>query len=113
MSKGIKRLTNQKIRSKRNLLNYKPKYSDCEITENVCPKGKTVKKNATVDRKGVQYQCPKCNYKSKRKWSVKTHCDSVHEGVKYPCSKCDYKATQPSSLKLHIKAVHEGVNPAS
>ena len=58
---------------------------------------------------GLRYSCDKCDYKAKRKDSLKIHVQVKHEGVCYSCEQCDYKTTWKVHLKRHVDAQHLGV----
>ena len=67
------------------------------------------KQQTKVQENKKQHKCSLCGYTSFRKFSLKTHIESVHKGNKpHKCSICDYATTQKRHLKRHIESVHEG-----
>ena len=59
---------------------------------------------------GQDYDCNKCDYKTKLKNELSEHEKQVHEGEKavcYVCHKCDYKTNVKNDYIMHMEEVHE------
>ena len=52
------------------------------------------------------HSCDQCDYKTKRKYGLKKHIESVHGGVWHSCEQCDYKTKWKDDLKTHTESVH-------
>ena len=48
------------------------------------------------------HSCDQCDYKTKRKYGLKKHIESVHGGVWHSCEQCDYKTKWKDNLKKHL-----------
>jgi len=56
----------------------------------------------------IKYMCETCDYSSKDKWRLKTHQNFAHKGIKFSCKLCEYHAKSNSRLKNHFKFEHGG-----
>ena len=54
----------------------------------------------------AEYNCEKCDYKTKQRSHLVSHTKAMHEGIKFPCDKCDYKAGYNHHLNLHKRRKH-------
>ena len=76
--------------------------------EDPIPCNMSIKTNLEVKPKTTEYFCEFCDYKSKLKYSVKSHTQSIHENKRsYACDKCNYIAKRKDHVRTHIKTVHD------
>jgi len=54
-----------------------------------------------------KYPCPKCDYESKDRGSLKKHYLSRHMGIIFQCGKCTKEFTSQSGLRSHMELVHD------
>ena len=68
----------------------------------------TPKKKSDPDEE-VLWPCDFCDYKTKRRYELKSHFAAEHEGKRFSCELCDFSAKRRDKLNLHTKVVHEGL----
>ena len=58
--------------------------------------------------KGDQYQfnCDKCDYRSKQAQKMRLHVDAKHNNVRYTCDLCGFTTSWPNHLYTHKKTKH-------
>ena len=61
------------------------------------------------DREKISYDCKKCDFKTEKRQTAKSHHRSVHLGIVYFCDEegCNLKVTQKGTLKRHKEAKHK------
>ena len=64
-----------------------------------------------LNKIGSEYECDKCEYRSKYRGDVSSHMKAQHEGIKYSCGMCEYKSGYLSNLNKHTRKKHSSEPP--
>ena len=63
----------------------------------------------TKDEEPADYNCERCDYKSKYKSNLLSHKKAAHGGVKFICDQCEFSTKSNQYLKIHVDVKHNGI----